>query len=158
MILYLDLDGVFANFEDAVRRHTHLNYTDNPVKAWNAIDKIPHFFQRIYPMPGAFKMFDDINKMCTVPIEILTSLPDPTGTLKQAPYDKTAWVARYLSKDIKVNTVQGWDKKALFADGNILVDDSFRNINDWIASGGTGIHHTSNFNTLLELKYLGVLK
>ena len=61
--------------------------------------------------------------------------------------------------DIKVNTVQGWEAKALFAfPGCILVDDSARNISDWVTSGGTGVLHTSNWNTLTDLNMLGILK
>ena len=156
--LYLDLDGVFADFISAVYRHTHLNYTEDPIKAWQAVDKIPQFYQRIYPLPGALSLFDTIKKQCTIPIEILTALPDPTGLLRSAPHDKECWVHRYMSPDIKVNTVQGWEAKALFAfPGCILVDDSARNISDWVTSGGTGVHHTSNWNTLTDLNMLGIL-
>lgn len=155
--VFLDLDGVFADFESAVRRHTGCDY--DPKSSWSKIDKVPHFYSELYPLSGAFKLFDTIFKGSLYPVQILSSVPDPTGKLVTAREDKEYWVSRYLSRKIRVNLVQGWKMKALFAQpGDILVDDSYRNIEDWVACGGTGIHHTSNWNTLNELRMLGVLK
>jgi hypothetical protein len=157
--VYLDLDGVFADFESAVRRYTTLNYSDDPIKAWGMIDKVPNFFKRLYPLSGALRLFDTIYDGSTLPVEMLTAMPDQTGLLHTVAYDKEYWCHKYLSQKIKVNTVQGWEQKALFAQpGCILVDDSFRNIQDWVACGGTGVHHTSNWNTIQELRMVGVLK
>ena len=38
---------------------------------------------------------------------------------------------------------------------NILIDDYIKNINEWEAKGGIGIHHTNIGKTIGELKRLG---
>ena len=38
---------------------------------------------------------------------------------------------------------------------NVLVDDYIKNIKEWEAKGGIGIHHTSVPKTINDLKRLG---
>ena len=38
---------------------------------------------------------------------------------------------------------------------NILIDDYIKNINEWEAKGGIGIHHTSVSKTIGQLKRIG---
>jgi len=38
---------------------------------------------------------------------------------------------------------------------NVLIDDYIKNINEWEAKGGIGIHHTNVSKTISELKRLG---
>jgi hypothetical protein len=38
---------------------------------------------------------------------------------------------------------------------NLLIDDYIKNIHEWEAKGGIGVHHTSPSETLAELKRLG---
>ena len=38
---------------------------------------------------------------------------------------------------------------------NVLIDDYLKNINEWEAKGGIGIHHTDVGKTLSELRSLG---
>lgn len=155
--LYLDLDGVFADFASAVRRHTGFDY--DPKSSWQKIDKIPRFFQMLYPLSGALRLYDTIKHNSRLPIEFLTSSPDPTGFLHSVVSDKIIWVRKYLDRDAAINVVRGWEQKALFAKpGCILVDDSWRNIRDFVNCGGAGVHHTSNYNTLQELGMIGVFK
>ena len=72
--------------------------------------------------------------------------------------DKTNWVRRLLSKDIKVNIVYREEKPRYCSGTNcILIDESQENINDWIRFGGTGILHKSAEETIAKLKELGVL-
>ena len=157
MKLYLDLDGVFADFESAVRRLTGENYC--PKISWAKLEKVNHFYKTLYPLSGALRLYDTIKYQSTVPVEILTSIPDPTGFLYQADWDKKRWVRHILDGEVKVNCVRGWEMKSLFTGpGNILVDDSWRNIKDWVACGGIGIHHTSNWNTINQLRMTGVFK
>ena len=52
------------------------------------------------------------------------------------------------------------DQKQAFvkdSDGepNVLIDDYIKNIKEWEAKGGIGIHHLSVSTTLNELKKLG---
>ena len=52
------------------------------------------------------------------------------------------------------------DKKRFAKDGrtgapNILIDDHPKNIGEWEANGGIGIHHTNVNRTITKLKKLG---
>ena len=52
------------------------------------------------------------------------------------------------------------DKKRFAKDGrtkqpNVLIDDHPKNIGEWEANGGIGIHHTSVNRTIAKLKKLG---
>ena len=38
---------------------------------------------------------------------------------------------------------------------NVLIDDYMKNIKEWNAKGGIGIHHTNTGKTIAELKKLG---
>ena len=38
---------------------------------------------------------------------------------------------------------------------NVLIDDYIKNIREWEAKGGIGIHHTDVGKTISELKRLG---
>ena len=38
---------------------------------------------------------------------------------------------------------------------NVLIDDYIKNIKEWEAKGGIGIHHTDTSKSLSELKSLG---
>ena len=59
----------------------------------------------------------------------------------------------------KINLVMREDKQkyALNAAGkpNILVDDYIKNIREFEAAGGIGVHHTSASKTIAKLKKLG---
>lgn len=148
-MIYLDLDGVFANFDKAVLDRTGFSYESDPKSAWPVLDKIPNFFATLEPLPGAHVMFGHIANLALMHGEtmaILTALPMLTNELSTAEKDKKDWVAKYLDPDIDVICVSNWSRKAEFAyDGNILIDDSARNIRSWCEQGGIGILHHSAY-------------
>ena len=153
--IYLDLDGVFADFSSAV---SLLDYTTNPAKAWGIIDKVPHFFSTLDKLEGAKEFYDTLAGIKGVFLSVLTALPQRTNNLVTAAQDKRDWFAKNICPLIPVICTDGWAGKSFYAEpGAILIDDSLRNIEDWVANGGTGIHHTSIHNTLKELKYLGLV-
>ena len=45
---------------------------------------------------------------------------------------------------------RGSDKSYLARSNHILVDDREKNIREWEAAGGIGIHHTGNFKETME--------
>jgi len=61
-------------------------------------------------------------------------------------------------KPRNINLVKRADKqKYATTDGkpNVLIDDYKKNIVEWEAKGGIGVHHTEVGKTLAELKRLG---
>lgn len=160
-ILYLDLDGVFANSENGIENITGFKYSENPEKSWSIVGKVDNFFLTLEPMPNAIEIFNEIVNRSKIPLTILTAMPILTNKLCTAEKDKRTWVAKYLSPYIKVICVSNWQYKKMHCVKNdILLDDSSRNILDWNSVGGIGILHTASspWESLLTLKEFGVLK
>ena len=110
-------------------------------------------------MTGAKEMFDTVYGKYGDKCEILTGIPKPKRGIVNAGEDKTKWVHRLLSKDIKVNIVFREDKpKFCTGKGCILIDDMEKNIAEWEAMGGTGIQNISAAETMKRLVELGILQ
>ena len=146
--IYLDMDGVLANFDKGVKDLCHMNpASQNPEKdkkkddeMWDRIREVGRFYDKLEPMPGAVEMFRKVYDLFGAKCEILTGIPKPERGIVTSAEDKVAWTRRILSDKVKVNTVARKDKK-LFCTGpdSILVDDLEKNITEWKAAGGTGI-------------------
>jgi 5'(3')-deoxyribonucleotidase len=151
--IFLDLDGVFADFDKA-----RLSLTDKRGnEIWPIIDKIPEFFRNLEVLPDSLKL---VTMLQHHRLEFLTALPEPTGYLDTAREDKIWWVSNHISRKIKVNTIIGGKNKILWLEtypGALLIDDYKRNIDLWNAHGGVGILHTSVNETLNQLERLGYL-
>lgn len=159
-MIYLDLDGVFADFQGAIVKHTGINnYKDDPKGVWEKLEKVPYLFRTLDPIPGSKDLFDAIvKKHGEHNVQMLTALPLLTGLLTTAAYDKTQWVRTHLSETIVVNCSKGWREKTNWCSGgDILIDDMQRNIIEWEQAGGTGVHHVCNESTRGKMKLLGLL-
>lgn len=151
MIIYLDLDGVFADFKKRFKEIVHFDYDTDPAGAWKRLDQVDHLFLTLEPLPYAHEMFSIIQSK-GIETKMLTALPRQTGKLKTAAADKTAWVRQHLSSTIEVICTDGWSGKRVYARPDaILIDDMKRNIDDWREGGGIGIHHTNPADTLAQL-------
>ena len=120
---------------------------------WNAINQTKGFWANLEWMPGAKRLWDFISRYDT---EILSAYSgrDPTSRV-----GKMKWLSKNTKiKRGKVNLVMRSDKqKYATTNGkpNILIDDYIKNINEWEAKGGIGVHHTNVSKTIAELKRLG---
>lgn len=156
MQIYLDLDGVFADFFTFSRYLLGFDYHENPKLFWEKVSKVPRFFQTLNKMDGSQEIYELVRDFKP---KILTALPILTGELITAPEDKRVWVHNHISPELEVITTKNWSYKKEYAVGddgcpNILVDDSYRNIVDWQVNGGVGVYHTSVSGTVRELKNL----
>ena len=72
---------------------------------------------------------------------------------------KLKWLAKHTKfKKPNINLVlRSQKQKYATTNGkpNVLIDDYIKNINEWEAKGGIGVHHTSVPKTINELKKLG---
>ena len=73
---------------------------------------------------------------------------------------KMKWLSKNTDfKRSKIHLVMRSQKQAFAKDNdgepNVLVDDYIKNIKEWEAKGGIGIHHTSVPKTINDLKRLG---
>jgi 5'(3')-deoxyribonucleotidase len=155
--IFLDLDGVFADFYTRSTEAIGAEWeTVHPSVAWAALEAIPHFFLQLEVLPGSLRIYQAL-KHHGDKLEVLTAIPRPTGNLATAREDKKAWVARYMSAKLKVNTITGGVNKYKFATpGAVLIDDLERNLVEWEKHGGIGVLHTDVESTLKKLKDLGL--
>ncbi len=162
MKIYFDMDGVLADFDRGIIELCNMTprvqepvETDADSDMWEAVRDVGHFYDKLQMMPGAKELFDYACEISGGNCEILTGIPKPKRGILTAGEDKTNWIRRLISKDVKVNIVFKEDKKN-YCNGpeDVLIDDFDVNINAWIKNGGTGILFKSAEQTINELKKL----
>ena len=155
--IYFDMDGVLADFDRGVSEMFHTT-TEQDDEMWAAIRQVPHFYDRLKPMPGALELFQTVFETYGDRCAILTGIPKEKRGIPAAGADKIAWSHRVLSPAVAVHIVYAEEKKN-FCRGPecVLIDDLEKNINAWEESGGTGVLHKSPENTLRILRSLKIL-
>ena len=159
-IIYVDLDGVAADFAAGVRKLVPSfmeGSTENNKKLdremWTAISKHQKagnkFWYELPPMEDAFVLWEFVKPYNP---QILTATGNPSfGAGPQ----KLEWVAKYFGSDVVVNIVQRSADKATFATPNsILVDDKLKAIEPYRSAGGIGVHHTSALDSIEQIKQI----
>ena len=108
--IYIDMDGVLADFEKGIRELCHMEPQSQNGKRsvilddlmWEAIRKVDHFYGRLDLMPGAKEMFSRIESAYGDKCEILTGIPREERGIVTAAQDKIDWTRRLLSGTVKV--------------------------------------------------------
>lgn len=149
MALFLDLDGVLADFDRGVMAVTGQRPEQMPLKAmWSALSRAPAFFETLEFMEDAEALW----RFCAPHRPtILTGLP--LGSW--APEQKRRWVARMLGAQVPVITCMSRDKPRWSGPGHILVDDRASAREGWERKGGRFIHHRSAGESIAALRELG---
>lgn len=159
--IYVDLDGVLVDFRKKQMEVTgipgSLDTMEKKLKRtfWYKVSQYEKnggkFWGEMDPMPDAFDLWNYVAKYTPT---VLTA----SGTTGDAPAEKRVWVAKHLdlpeSRIIVVEASR--DKSKHAAPNHILIDDSSRAIDPWIAAGGIGVLHTSAANSIAKLKELGL--
>ena len=152
--IFCDMDEVLVAFRSGAEKAIGMPFPDaDKEERWNAINQTKGFWANLDWMPGAKRLWDFISRYDT---EILSAYSgrDPTSRV-----GKMKWLSKNTKiKRGKVNLVMRSDKqKYATTNGkpNILIDDYIKNINEWEAKGGIGVHHTNVSKTIAELKRLG---
>ena len=160
--VYLDMDGVIANFDKRFKDISGMSPKEFESKYgtkefWNLIDednKIS-FWVGIEEMPGAKALVDYVKKYN---FELLTS----PSAKKQSYLGKLLWVRNHSSLfggKPRVNFRRAKEKhlvKDKLTEKDILIDDREDTIERWNTAGGTGIHYKSASQVLNDLKKLGL--
>ncbi|WP_029011148.1 hypothetical protein [Azospirillum halopraeferens] len=147
--LFLDLDGVLADFDRGVREVTGKAPEELPMKVmWRELSRHRDFFGTLAFMHDA----RDLWAFCA-PHDptILTGLP--LGSW--APEQKRRWVAHMLGPHVRVITCMTRDKPRHSGPGKVLVDDREKTRAGWEAAGGTFILHTTAASSIAALRRLG---
>lgn len=137
--LFLDLDGVLADFDGGFPRLCGFDHRSCGKSAmWAEIDARPGFFVQLDPFDGASAFYGAARRLSPV---ILTSAG--SGCYERVAREKHAWVRRHLCDEVLVLPVRDGRDKAAFvqAPGDVLVDDYGRNCEAWRAAGGLAIKH-----------------
>jgi len=147
--LYLDMDGVLADFNKA---YSKFNPTQQDRTRFRESVMIYHIFEDLDKMPDADVLLSGVAKIPNIRIEILTSM----GTFNveqgiEAKRQKLLWLDKH-NITYKPNFVRTKTEKAKYAnETSILIDDSIGCINPFNSKGGHGILHTSARDSLDQL-------
>ena len=161
--IYLDMDGVVANFDKRFKDLSGLlpnDFVDKYGKNafWDLIDEKHKvsFWRGIEIMPGAKKLVDFVSKY---PYEMLTA----PSVKKQSVIGKGLWITDkvgtlYPSRP-KVTYRPAKEKHNVKPDltkFDILIDDKKSTIDRWDAKGGTAIFYQNADQVINDLKKLGL--
>ncbi len=147
--LFLDLDGVLADFDRGVKAVTGKRPEELPMKVmWRELSRHPDFFGTLEFMHDAQELWRFCEPFKPV---ILTGLP--LGSW--APEQKRRWVAHMLGPHVHVITCMAKDKFKHGGPGKVLVDDREKAREPWLAAGGLFVLHSSAKSSIAELKRLG---
>ena len=155
--LWLDLDGVLADFDKRAREMCGDAIVDDKARGdelWSIVHKDPHFYRDLENCVGMPSLWYHARKT-GLEVKILTAIPRRT-TMPEAEADKRDWCSRFLGADVPVEIgPYSRDKWKHCKPGDILIDDRADNIDDWVKKGGgVGILHTSVKSTLEQLDAL----
>lgn len=160
-VVYVDMDGVLADFFGPIAQH-------HGVKSWRdarkqrrnaggSIDKIakkPGFFLHLKPLSNAGRLINGVQQLAGR-YDILSS--PLLANVEQSSREKAEWLQHHLKKNPPRAVLFDHEKfkYARQADStpNILIDDYDTNIHLWEANGGIGILYR-NEDCIQALKQL----
>lgn len=156
--LYLDLDGVLADFDalaEAILDTDNIykfEFVYGPEEFWRRLNEWPTFFEDLNMKHDAHLLWSSVRHLDPI---ILTALPRTNG--ERVEKQKRAWVARHLGENVRVITCPTKDKPNYCRPGDVLVDDRAVNREAWMRRGGGFVVHTHTYGTLRELRLIGIL-
>ena len=158
--IYLDMDGVLVDFISAVYKLFKLK----DFREWEKIGKDKYdeinkigekWWSEMDWLSDGKKLWNYLKKYN---VTILSAAPKDKTSHPIATEGKRNWLNKNIgssySSDAIITTAvekQKWANKK-----SILIDDSERNIKQWINKGGIGILHKNTNDTIKQLKGLGV--
>jgi len=154
MTIYLDMDGVIADF------FTEFCKVGGGVGHWKEVKDIEStldsmkntdFFYRLKPYPNTYEFVDAIKQVsggdwgiCSSPLR---------GDRDNSCYWKRLWLEKYGLMPDHISKVIFTANKHRYAvhkwgGKNILLDDKQSNVDKWNAAGGIGIRFQANEHTI----------
>jgi 5' nucleotidase, deoxy (Pyrimidine), cytosolic type C protein (NT5C) len=136
--IFLDCDGVLADFDGGARRVFGMHPTDferrfGLKRFWAKLASTPDFFANLDVLPDALELFEAVRHKNPV---ILTGLPRGAWAEPQ----KRRWAERHFP-GIQVITTTAALKREHCRPGDALVDDRDKYRKLWERAGGIFIHH-----------------
>ena len=146
--LFLDADGVLADFDLGARRLLGMRPKEFIAKHgrgtfWKRLARAGNFYGDLPEMPDARLLFDGVKHLKPT---ILTGLP--LG--KWAAPQKIEWAAEHFP-GVPIVTCMAADKHKHMHPGDVLVDDREKHRAAYEEAGVVFIHHTSAEDSLRQL-------
>jgi 5'(3')-deoxyribonucleotidase len=148
--IYLDMDGVLADFNTAARKHFNASREEQAAadaagrwskERWATIRNQKHFYRDLPPMPQADNLLELARRFRDElgwELRILTAIPH-NNDMPEVFQDKFDWVQEYCV-DIRVHFgPYSRDKQYHAEPGDILVDDRASNCAEWRQAGGIAV-------------------
>ena len=141
-ILYIDMDGVLADFTGAFKKQDE----DIQKKYYNDQDEVPGMFSTMLPIEGAIDAFEKLSEKYDT--YILSSAPwNNSGAWT----DKLEWVKKYLGTSARKRLILSHHKNLNI--GDYLIDDRPNNgakefEGEWLHFGEEGKY--PNWQSLLD--------
>jgi 5'(3')-deoxyribonucleotidase len=151
MQLYLDCDGVLADFDrgaTALLRMPPRQFEKRYGRPefWRRLARHPNFYGTLPLMPDAFELFEAVRHLDPI---ILTGLPRGAWAAPQ----KVRWAEEHFP-NTRIITCLAADKRRHAQVGDILVDDMLKHRDLWAGAGGVFVHHRNAATTIAELRAL----
>ena len=152
--IYCDLDEVLVDFMRGANAAVGGDFRKmDKDERWNKVNQTKGFWGNLGWKPNAKRLHDFIIKYNPHVLSAYTGR-DPTSKV-----GKMKWLKKNANfKRGNIHLVLRSQKKDFATTDdkpNILIDDYDKNIREWEAKGGIGIHHTDVGKTISELKRLG---
>ncbi len=152
--IYLDCDGVLADFETAARAILGAPSADfeqrhGAGEFWRRLARIEGFFEHLDLMPDAGDLFEAVRHRDPI---ILTGTPRGRWAEPQ----KRAWAARHFPGVPMITTMAAL-KREHCRPGDVLVDDRDQHRALWEAAGGLFVHHVSANASIAALQAAGYI-
>ena len=146
--LFLDADGVLADFDLGVRQLLGMSAKAFIAKygrgeVWKRLARAPNFYGSLRQMPDAQVLFDAVKHLKPA---ILTGLPIGTWAAPQ----KVEWAAEHFP-GVPIITCLARDKHLHMHPGDVLVDDREKHRAAYEAAGVAFVHHKNAEDTLRQL-------
>lgn len=151
MQLYVDLDGVLADFDAGYERLTG----ERPDKAkddvnWDLVRAAPTFYLDLPPMADLPALWARIGRYDPI---VLTGVPKSIPNVEN---QKRAWVRTWIGVNTLTVCCASRDKATYARPGDVLIDDWPRYRELWLAAGGVWITYTSAIDVDRQLTEMGL--
>ena len=160
--IYLDMDGVLADFNTAARSYLNASKADEknaaqngrwPKHSWHKLVDAPNFYRHLPKMPLAdelVKLAYRFKNELGWDICILTAIPT-NNEVPDVFQDKFDWMAEHYPGIRLCFGPYSTDKYKHARKGDILVDDRSSNCEEWTATGQRAVRILSqNYQASLD--------
>lgn len=154
MQLFLDCDGVLANFDKKAEEVMGMNSRQfeklhGAKEFWKRIYSVPDFFYVLEPMRDAYELVNAVKHLNPI---ILTGKPSGEWGSEQ----KLRWRDKYFP-DLEMIVCPSREKIKHAKPGDVIVDDWEKWRHLWIEGGGIWVMHTSAADSIQQLKDLKII-